>query len=254
MNLLKRYFLYVAEQPLKRAFGIAAVLFIIFSLVRAFINGVPALSFSYDQIFNIFLIAFAILAAINIIVPAIFITYFFKDNRRAVLVRILGDAELSSIYHRPSWGKNPYAEIIFPEGWDVCESVQVQEFDLGVIFRISSRQLAFITVKNVLILNGTFQAPNLEELIRQQGPNGSKNKKFYFRKCLQEILCRYLSDRRELIKEDLVRWQNKVMTTKELEQKWIKPDIIFQGIFNNVEDWEMKLLAPEIKRTNDYKK
>lgn len=254
-NLLKKYFLYVAEWPIKRSFFIAVGLFIILSIIRAFLSGVPGLSFSAEQAYKFSLIAFVVLLAINTIIPAIFVTYFFSDQfsdcHRLVLLRRSGYPPPSFIYSRPIWGKIPYAEIIFPENWDLQEPVQKQTLDLGVILRISSKQLAFLTFQTTISFNGLFQAGDLEELIRQQGPNSSHKTKFYFQKCLQEIVSRYLSDRRELITEDLIKWQNREMTTKDLEKKWIDSEIIFQGIFNNIENWKMKLLAPEIKKTHE---
>lgn len=250
-KLSQKYFLKVADRPFKSAFWTAVLLFAALLIARAILGGVPAFSFSADTALVISFYALLFFAALNLIVPAVFITFFYPEKRRIVITKIDDSLDRWVNYFRPIWGKVPYVEIIFPIDWGVADDITKSQLELEIIFKINSKTLAFLNIKTTFYFSGNFQAADLAEMIRQQG-NGAKGKnRVHFKRCLQVIVGRFLSDRRELIRDDLMSWQQKAMTTRELKDKWFTPEIIFQNLFVNVYNIEMSLAPPEIKQTHE---
>jgi hypothetical protein len=248
-KFFQKYFLKVADRPFKSAFWTAVLLFAVLLIARAILGGVPAFSFSADMAFFISVYAFLFFVALNLIVPAIFITFFYPEKRRIVITKFTEDYWTN--YSRPVWGKIPYVEIIFPIDWDITDDIVSRQLKLEIIFKINSKTLAFLNIKTTFYFSGNFQAADLAEMIRQQG-NGAKGKnRVDFKSCLQVIVSHFLSDRWELIRDDLISWQQKTITTRELKDKWFTPEIIFQNLFVNVYKIEMSLAPPEIKKTHE---
>ena len=252
-ELFQRYFLAVADRPFKSAFWTAVLLFIVLNIARVTLSGIPAFSFSADTTLVISFYVLLFFAALNLIVPAIFITFFYPEKRRIAITKIDESLERWANYYRPVWGKIPYVEIIFPEGWDITDDIASRQLDLEIIFKINSKTLAFLNIKTKFYFSGNFQAADLAEMIRQQGNSAKGKTQIHFKNCLQVIVSRFLVDRWELIKDDLLSWQQKKITVKELESKWCKPEIIFQNLFCNVDKIEMNLATPEIKQTHEKK-
>ncbi|MFA6417462.1 MAG: hypothetical protein WCW61_04770 [Patescibacteria group bacterium] len=254
-KLFKKYFILVAENPIIAAlwlillpvFLLALILIVLFKNVPDFqqflMNDLKTWGF-YILLF---------VTALNIVVPFFFMTYFYNMKRRIVLIKPDGLQEAAIIYRQPLWGKLPYAEIIFPEYWDMTDNSRERELELHVIFPINGRLLAFLVLKTKFIFNGSFQADDLEEMIKARGSVWKNKNCFHFNKSLEKILVKFLHDRHELIRDDIIAWQQKKLNLKELEQKWFKPDLIFGHFFANVEKIEVNLRAPEIVRTHEKK-
>ncbi|QQG52306.1 MAG: hypothetical protein HY931_03130 [Candidatus Falkowbacteria bacterium] len=252
-KLLQKYFILVAENP------IIAVLWLIFLpifipvlILLAFSKDVPDFQdFLTNDLMTWVFWAMLAIAVLNIMVPFFFMTYFYNMKRRIVLIKPDGIQDAAVIYRKPLWGKVPYAEIIFPEFWDMSENNRERELELHVIFPMNGKLLAFIVLELKFILNGDFQAEDLEEMIQARSGIWRNRNCFHFNKSLEKILAKFLSDRRELVRDDIIAWQQKKLKAKELEQKWFKPDLIFGHLFADAKKIEVNLRPPEIIRTRE---
>jgi hypothetical protein len=248
-NFLQRYLLMAAAKPFRTAAWAVVV-----PAIVLFLTSVYMLGGEFNQAIMIMAaLVFLVLSLINLIVPLFFATYFYKFKNRIVLIRPGGKPASSMIYQRPLWGNIPHVEITFPDDWDLTDNSAQRTLELVIIFRANSTMIASLSMEVVLSFCGDFQADNLEELIRQQG-NDANDKRFNFRSCLQKIVNRFLYDRRELIKDDLILWQQQSLSTKEFEKKWLRPEIIFSALFDNIEKIELHLREPEIIYTKNRKR
>ena len=246
-NLLKKYFLFVANNPFRVATWLtlapAVVILVVFGFV--FTDG-PIFDFAVKVIVAIAFFGYIFLAAINIIIPLIFITYFAKGDRTIVLIRTKDTLVKSLVYQRPIWGKVPYVKIYFPENWNLNDDSLVRETTLGVIVPVINQSLCYIAFKARFSFGpGDFQARDLEEMIWQQGTAGQYNKDFNFKSCLQKIIARKLGDHRELLRDWLLQWQEKAITIKELENNLLQLKLLPPDLFANIDLIELKLLPPD---------
>jgi hypothetical protein len=248
-NFLQGYLLMAAAKPFKTAALTAAVPAIVLFLVSVYMLGGD-----FNQaILLVATVVFLFLWLMNLIVPLFFVTHFYKFKNRIVLIRPGKKPESSLIYQRPLWGNIPHVEITFPDDWDLDDNSAKRTLELGIVFRANSTMIVSLSMEAVLSFCGNFQARDLEEMIRQQG-EGANDKRFNFRSCLQQIISHFLYNQQELIKDDLILWKQKGITTKELEKKWLRPEIIFPALFGNIEKIELHLREPEITLTNKRKR
>jgi hypothetical protein len=246
-NFLKKYFLLVADNPFRIAAWLIFVPAVVILLVLIFIfAGGTVLDAAVNIVVTFAFYGYISLVAVNIIVPLIFITHFPKSDKRLVLIRVDSGLVKSLLYQRPIWGKAPYVKIYFPEDWNLNDESLVREMTLKVVVPVINQSLCYVKFRACFSFGlGGFQASNLEEIIRLQGINRQHDKTFSFQSCLQRIIARKLGDNREVLRDWLLEWREKAITTKELEQKLLQLDLLSQNLFANIDSIELRLFPSD---------
>jgi len=245
-NATRTYFLVAAYKPVSIALAVVIALFILLLSIfmfQLFINSEALKTNLAVIVFYYLATLFFFLWILHVVVAKLWITVFPEKKNRIIL---LLDEKETKVYSSPIWGKVPNIVLDFPDNWDLNDNYLERAINLKIMVPIIDQSLAYLTFKSIFYFNGHFQASDLMEIIKYQRVNGQHTKEFCFQKCLQVIMAQRFSDYKVAIKDWLIRWQKKEMSTKELEKKLLYLNLIPQGLFANVGKIDLRLLPPEL--------
>jgi hypothetical protein len=246
-SFLKKYFLLVANHPFKAAAAVGFICtFPVIIVAFIIVLDIERLDAIKKSMVLVFIAIFLLVSFVNVIVPLMFMTHFFKNGRKIVVIRSENDIAKSTIYQRSIWGKVPHIKIYFPEDWDLNDDSAERNLKLEVIVPVVDRSFAYFTFNVGLIFNGNFCARDLENMISQQQFDRQDADSFNFQYCLQRIIAHRLIIHRALLKDYLLQWEQKIITTKDLEIKLVGMELIPNSLFSNIDKISMQLLNPSV--------
>jgi len=180
-QILRRYFLAVAERPI---FTAALVIFSIF-LINASVRMLFTEYLSVSQIAIQALLGLFILGIWHIIFAKQFTTRFSKEIDKIIILESEGRA---FTYEHPVWGKVPYWEIIFPDHWDVSHKNKNLHDKILLGVYLPNRIIARLEFDFFLEIRDFFQPADLIKLIENQRKLNPEQIRFDFVDCLQDFL------------------------------------------------------------------
>jgi hypothetical protein len=230
---LKLASLIVVEQPLLSA--TIAVFF--FAIIMMAISAIFQDYLLVTRVAKYFFWAIAILGIAHLAATKLFITWFSRNKHRIPLLYYGGKVR---IYNRPIFKKVPYAEIIFPDNWDVTHTIGQHQTSLLIGVETSPQATFMLQFDLMVETFGEFKAPDLEKLIALQKAKSPNQKKFEFIDCLEDFLIADCLRNHHSIKFLLTDYHLGQINLKLLEQGVLQM-VKIPNLFTNVKKMELHL-------------
>lgn len=225
-KLIKRYFLAIAEKPIKNAI-ITGVVLLIICLVVVFVKFGSA-----DESINpcrtaliICISVTTVLTFINVVVTNLATTSFSQNGNKIILVYFPDGVR---IYKKPIWGKYLYQIIKLPNEWILPSNQIIQTNRLIMDFKVKlNKQIAVFRIELYFSLFEEFKAKELNTMLINSKANENFSC-FDFCECIEKIFSDYnLRDGKDKLLEKIIKdWFDTPETKKELIGK-IKENILF---------------------------
>ncbi|MFA6417463.1 MAG: hypothetical protein WCW61_04775 [Patescibacteria group bacterium] len=227
--------LIVVEQPLLSA--TIAVFF--FAIIMMAISAIFQDYLLATKIAKYFFWAIALLGIAHLAATKLFVTWFSRNKHRIPLLYYGGKVR---IYNRPVFKKIPYAEIIFPDDWDVTHIIGQHQTSLLIGLAISSQEIFLLQFDLKAEVFGEFKAHDLEKLIALQKEKFPNQKRFEFIDCLQDFLITDCRRNHHSIKFLLTDYHLGQLNLKLLENGVLQM-VKIPNLFTNVKKMELNLTA-----------
>ena len=184
-NLVKKYFLFVAEKPIEKAIIIGSLLLIVAVLIITALYGKTEKALALDNTALYLTVLFAVLLSIvHFVITGLKVTSFYEDRERIILIYKDGEIEK---YVKPIWGKYPYKIINLPAKWSIpMNNHEWYEFETTFQIRVN-KQIATLVIKlNFLVYQG-LSIKDLNTLIMRQDKTKENVRDYKFKECIEFI-------------------------------------------------------------------